>query len=369
MVDIIAARAQIGKFFYEYGFNEILSSVPQNRLVEIISGLAMKGNQSKTTDFAELDQRVRTTYGHFLSKGKWNEKKVSQKQQEGAFRKLAELALARQSPLYLSIDDTVIEKKKPSSQAKRPMEGTGWHYSHLEGKQVFGYQVFGANISVDDFSLCYCLCRCCPENGSKIDMAVQLLDTLPQTDARIILQMDSWYTCKALWDKALEKHITLIGAMKTNRILYPDGHRRSAQDYAAMLPNGQYHLATVGGHEYWIHRYEGALNGIDKAVVLLSYPKNAFGNHHALRVFICSDLTLSDEEILAHYTHRWNIEVMFKQQKMYMGLKTFMLRSAKAIDRLFIILPLTHFFFAVLYDTLLPLSAAIRCFRTALCMF
>ena len=136
-----------------------------------------------------------------------------------------------------------------------------------------------------------------------------------------------------------------------------------------MLPNGQYHLATVGGHEYWIHRYEGALNGIDKAVVLLSYPKNAFGNHHALRVFICSDLTLSDEEILAHYTHRWNIEVMFKQQKMYMGLKTFMVRSAKAIDRLFIILPLAHFFFAVLYDTLLPLSAAIRCFRTALCSF
>ena len=117
-------------------------------------------------------------------------------------------------------------------------------------------------------------------------MAVQLLDTLPETDARVILQMDSWYTCKALWDKALEKNITLIGAMKTNRILYPDGHRCSAQDYAAMLPNGQYHLVTVGGHEYWIHRYEGALNGIDKAVVLLSYPRDAFGGKKALRVFI-----------------------------------------------------------------------------------
>ena len=369
MVDIIAARKQVGKFFYEYGFNEILSSVPQNRLGEIISGLAMKGNQSKTTDFAELNQRVRTTYGHFLSKGKWDEEKVSQKQQEGAFRKLAELALARQKPLYLSIDDTVIEKKKPSSQAKRPMEGTGWHYSHLEGKQVFGYQVFGANISAGGFSLCYCLRRCCPESGSKIDMAVQLLDALPETDARIIFQMDSWYTCKALWDKALQKRITLIGAMKTNRILFPDGHRQSAREYAAILPNDQYHLVTVGGHEYWVHRYEGALNGIDRAVVLLSYPKNAFGRHHALRVFICSDLSLSDEEILTHYTHRWKIEVMFKQQKMYMGLKTFMVRSAKAIDRLFIILPLTHFFFVALYDARLSLSAAIRCFRDALCIF
>ena len=369
MVDIVTARQEIGKFFYKYGFGETLSSVPQNRLAEIISSLAMKGNQSKTTDFAEPGQGYRTTYGHFLSKGKWDEQAVSQKQQERSLQKAAELALAKHVPLYLSIDDTVIEKKKPSSQAKRPMEGTGWHYSHLAGKQVFGYQVFGANISTGNFSLCYCLRRCCPENGSKIDMAVQLLDTLPETDAHIILQMDSWYTCKALWDKALEKNITLIGAMKTNRILYPNGLRCSAQDHAAMLPNDQYHLVTVGGHEYWIHRYEGALNGIDKAVVLLSYPKDAFGNKNALRVFICSDSSLSEANILAHYTHRWKIEVMFKQQKMYMGFKSFMVRSAKAIDRLFVILPLAHFFFMVFFDALFPLSAALRRFRTILCCF
>lgn len=69
----------------------------------------------------------------FCPKEKWDEKAVSQKQREGAFRKAAEMALAEQAPLYLSIDDTVIEKKKPSSQAKRPMEVTGWHYSHLAG--------------------------------------------------------------------------------------------------------------------------------------------------------------------------------------------------------------------------------------------
>ena len=216
MVDIIAARKATGKFFYKYGFGENLSSVPQKRLTEIICGLAMKGNQSKTTDFAELNQGFRTTYGYFLSKGIWDEQKVSQKQQTKALRKASALALAKGKPIYLSIDDTVIKKKKPSSRAKRPMEGTGWRYSHLEGKQVFGYQVFGANISTGDFSLCYCLRRCCPESGSKIDMAVQLLDTLPQTDAPVIIQMDSWYTCKALWDKAFEKNIIFIGAMKGN---------------------------------------------------------------------------------------------------------------------------------------------------------
>lgn len=63
------------------------------------------------------------------------------------------------------------------------MEGTGWYYSHLEGKQVFGYQVFGVNISVGDVSLCYCLCCCGLKSGSKIEIAAKLLDTLPETDA------------------------------------------------------------------------------------------------------------------------------------------------------------------------------------------
>lgn len=38
------------------------------------------------------------------------------------------------------------------------------------------------------------------KNGSKIDMTVRLLDILPEMNACVIFQMDSWYTCKALWD-------------------------------------------------------------------------------------------------------------------------------------------------------------------------
>ena len=151
MTDIIAGRKATGKFFYQYGFGENLSSVPQKKLTEIICGLAMKGKQSRTTDFAELNQEFRTSYGHFLSKGKWDEQKVSQQQQTEALRKADELAQTKGAPIYLSIDDTVIEKKKPSSRATRPMEGTGWHYSHLEGKQVLfpslklGNNTFGAS--------------------------------------------------------------------------------------------------------------------------------------------------------------------------------------------------------------------------------
>lgn len=50
-----------------------MNSVTQKRLAEIICGLAMKGNQNKTTDFAELNQGFQSTYGYFLSKGKYPE--------------------------------------------------------------------------------------------------------------------------------------------------------------------------------------------------------------------------------------------------------------------------------------------------------
>jgi len=79
------------------------------------------------------------------------------------------VAQSTNEPLYMSIDDTVTPKKKPSSRAVHPMEGAGWHDSHLEGKQVYGYQIFAAIISSGNHKLCYRLRRCCPEHGTKVD--------------------------------------------------------------------------------------------------------------------------------------------------------------------------------------------------------
>ena len=54
--------------------------------------------------------------------------------------------------------------------------------------------------------------------------------------------IDSWYTNLQIWNKCIEKKYHLIGAMKSNRILYPDGMRISASDYAATLTQDQFHL-------------------------------------------------------------------------------------------------------------------------------
>lgn len=333
----------------------------------MILAMAQKGHSGKMVDCGELGAGHRTTYGHFLSKGKWDHEQVESAQRKKSFQTM--LSIAKNQPIYLSIDDTVISKKKPSRRATRPMEGAGWHDSHLEGKKVYGYQIHAAIASTGSSALCYSLRRCCPEHGTKVDMTLEVIDSIPEIETPIYVLMDSWYTNVNVWNKCKEKKCHLIGVMKTNRILYPNGVRTSASDYASILKQDQFHLVTVKGREYYVYRYQGPLNKIKEAVVLLTYPKEAFGVRTALKVFLCSNLSLSDEEILEHYSHRWKIEVMFKQQKHYLGLKSFMIRSAKAIDRFLIILTLAWFCFTWITGVALPFSVGIQRYRVSLSIF
>ena len=363
MERIVTLKEEIGKFFFEKGL-DFLTSVPQQRIQEIILSSCTRGNSGKLTDFAEVFPVHRTTYGHFLSKGKWDEEKVAKIQESESFQTISKLAESQKTPVFISIDDTVISKTKPSSKAKRPTEGTGWHYSHLEGKVVYGYQVHAAIVSTGDTSLCYSLKRYDKENATKIDMTRDIIESIPD-QARAYFLMDSWYTNPNILHTCEEKGCFLIGAMKTNRILYPNGQRTSAADYAKSLRPDQFHPVTVKGRTYLVHRYEGPLNKISNAVVLLSYSAKTFGQSGALRVFLCSDSSLEDETILTYYSNRWRIEVMFRSHKRYMGFKSFMVRTVKAFDRLLVILCLAHFFFSCGLGLFLPFHAGIRFARAA----
>lgn len=85
-----------------------------------------------------------------------------------------------------------------------------------------------------------------------------------------------------------------------------------------------------------------------------------------MKVFLCSVFSLTDAKILEHYTHRWKIEVMFKQQKRYLGPKSFMIRTAIAIDRFLIILTVAWYFLTCKDGVPQPLCAGARRYRGVL---
>lgn len=365
MLTMVTQKEQIRKFFYERHL-DFLTSVPQRHIQEIILSCSLRGNSGKMIEWEQLSAGHRTTYGYFLAKGKWDDSQLEKSQKREIFLAVEKESKEKSSPIYVSIDDTVIPKTKPSSKAKRPTEGAGWHYSHLEGKVVYGHQMHAVLASSGGLSLAYSVKRCCPENGTKIDMTKAAIQSLPETSQPVYVLMDSWYTNPGIFAACREKKFHLIGAMKTNRILYPNGVKMSAADYASTLKIDQFHSVTVKGHEFLVHRYEGHLNKIAQAVVLLTYPKGSFGKKQSLRVFLCSDMSLSDTAILEHYTHRWPIEVMFRQWKRYLGFKSYMLRSAKAIDRFLLILGLAHFFFTCGLGILMPFSNGLKACRGTL---
>ncbi len=110
-MEIIAPKEQIRKFFFEKHF-DFLTSVPQQRLQEMILSSCVKGHSGKMSDYGECGPVHRTTYGHFLSKGKWDDKRLEETQKRESFQTISELSRRDGTPLFISADDTVLPDRK-----------------------------------------------------------------------------------------------------------------------------------------------------------------------------------------------------------------------------------------------------------------
>jgi|GEM_PF-2402586 len=248
MENIITPKEKINKFLYENGF-DFLNSVAQRRIADIIEASGTKGNTGKTSDYAEYSEVHRTTIGHFLKNGKWNEAKVSKAHRQNVLKSMKETSEKSGSPIYLKINDTISEKKQPSSKAQRPTEGTGWHYSHLSGGYVFGHQIFASTVSCGDLSLCYELSRYDKAKRSKIEMTLDLIVSLPAAVTETYALFDSWYTNAKTVSAFRAKNYTVIGTLKTNRIIYPDEKRIPISEFAANTSIDKFRLVSEQSRE------------------------------------------------------------------------------------------------------------------------
>ena len=170
---------------------------------------------------------------------------------------------------------------------------------------------------------------------SKIDIVQNIAKELPVPPVMSYFLCDCWYVSEKIINTFAERGFHTIGALKTNRILYPFRIKKKLNEFAALLSvtHSDFHLVTVKNQTYYVYRYEGKLNGIENAVVLLSYPEKAFGNPKALRAFLSTDVSLSTDKILSYYVCRWPIEIFFRQCKDKLALDSYQIRSAQGIRR------------------------------------
>ena len=212
-----------------------------NHLMSILISIFISGYHGKTTDFAKNSFCHRTTIAHFLNSGKWNDSLLSDTLKQSVIEIIYSEAARTGNPVFCIVDDTIASKTKPLSRALHPIEDAYFHQSHLKKKQDYGHQAVAVMLSCNGIVLNYAFVMY-NKSISKIDIVQNIAKEL-----------------------AAELSVTHNG----------------------------FDLATVKKRKYYVYRYEGNLNGIENAVVLLSYPEKAFGNPKALRAFISTQELVS----------------------------------------------------------------------------
>ena len=329
--------------FKKLNLCRVFPQTTMKHIMTILISVFSLGYHGKTIDFERYSPCHRTTVAHFLNKGKWDDSKMEDTLKSTVIQIIYQEALRSGKTVFCIVDDTISSKTKPSSRALHPIEDAYFHQSHLKGKQDYGHQAVVVMLSCNGIVLNYALVMY-DKSMSKVKIVQEIAKELPIPPVVSYFLCDSCYTCGDIMDAFIKKGFYTIGALKTNRILYPCGIKQKVSEFALHLrkTDAAVSLVTVGSRSYYVYRYEGNLNGIENAVVLITYPKDAFQVPKALRAFISTDVSLSTKEILDKYADRWPMELFFRQSKDKLSFDRYQIRSSKGIHRYWLLMSLAH---------------------------
>ncbi|MDO4945738.1 MAG: transposase [Ruminococcus sp.] len=335
-------------------FTNITPEKYLQHIISIIIAIFCLGYKGKTVNFELYSDCHRTTISRFLRDEKWDDTPLAAAMKTLVISIVYDESRSTGKPVLVIIDDTISSKTKPSSRAKHPIEGAYFHFSHLKKKQDYGHQAVAVLLSCNGITLEYTI-EMYDKTVSKIGLVERIAGELPDASNGGYLLCDSWYVCRDVIESFAAKGFCTIGALKTNRVVYPDGAKMNVADYARLLSDEYgktlFDLVTVRKQKYYVYRYEGRMNGIQNGVVLLTYPVGAFGKESALRAFISTDSGLSTEEILELYVHRWEIEVFFRTVKNKLAFDKYQIRSAVGVRRFWLLTSLAYLLACLESDT------------------
>ena len=343
---ILPDNELVNKFFEKYKLEFYYSKPVLKHIKEFMLAATSKGFSAKTTDIAEYSSNHRTTIGHFLSNGAWKEEYLQQIIRDTSLNFTFNHSKDTSEPLFIIHDDTICQKTKPSSQAKSPIEDASFHRSNK-----YGHQLLATMINCGEYTLINDLQRYNKKKQSKIDAVMEIAESMPVPPNKAYALFDSWYNCPKIINAYAKQGYHCIGGLKTNRIIYPQGIRIGISNFVdKYVHKSDVHLVTVNNSEYWIYRYEGPLNDIENAVVILTWPKGSFKKPKSLKAFLSTDVSLNTVTILEYYSKRWPIEIFFRQEKLNLGLDKYQIRSIKGIERIWTLQSLVHLFCTIGLD-------------------
>ena len=211
---------------------EICNRLRENNLIDAISDYALGyilsilitafsyGYRGKTVDIARNSERHRTSISRFLRYEKWDDSVLEKAMKDVVINIIYEESRRSGMPILFIVDDTISSKSIPSSKASHPIEAASFHFSHLKKKQDYGHQAVSVMLSCNGITLNYAIVMY-DKSVSKIDIVKKIAQELPTAPTSSYLLCDSWYVCGKIMNAFATKGFYTVGALKTNRILYP----------------------------------------------------------------------------------------------------------------------------------------------------
>ena len=126
----------IFKMLTKINIAQQLSGIAITHIITILIAIFSIGYRGKTVDFESHSDCHRTTIGHFLNKGKWDEVIIEDTLKQKVIADIYEESRRTGKPIHVIIDDTIASKTPPSSKAKHPIEEAYFHFSHLKHAQL-----------------------------------------------------------------------------------------------------------------------------------------------------------------------------------------------------------------------------------------
>jgi hypothetical protein len=315
-------------------FADLLVVAPRRKTLAQLAALELPGvDPSNLADFFRISP--------------WDPDDVRLPLVELILRYLKAHNLGQALPIFLTVDDSLAVKDKGT----RKLQSVDWHFDHNQGRVVRGgnHVVLRIHWGPFHFPLLWRLYLRSTtvrrlnrrrqhkrlRYRSKLEltqqMLQQILPSLPKGHPVYVL-FDSWYTSAKLvkWIRQQGWHV--IAAVKSNRKLSGQKLTQWHHDLkGCSYGHASLELANGRKRTYWVRSIVGRLRGVPGSVrVLLSQRGPGVA---APKYFLCTDLSLSAQEILSRYQHRWSQEVDYWYVKRELGLGDFRLQSYEAIEK------------------------------------
>lgn len=335
---------------------------PQRRhLEEVMEGLLVTDGRKTLTALTRqlVEERDIYAVADFFRQSPWTVDALRTPLQAhllGEVWARAAALLPSQRSIVICLDDSTCHKP-PSSQHFEPVDWHGDYTEHTAGvgpqgkRYAYGLPVLTCRISVDGHAYtvdwrCYLRARTVRRLNrqrprrprlrfrSKMTLARELLTPLASqlpADCRVYVVFDSWYASAKLLRFCLRQGWQVICDLKTNRTLNGTSLRTQAQTLRHQRYDRTTIRATDGDQTYYTRTLHGQLKRLASPVTVLQSRRHP-RDHHP-KYLLCTDRTLTSQEILTLYAQRWGCEVDYLYLKTRLGLEDFRLRSVDGIAK------------------------------------